>query len=118
MYYKQDDNSLIDQNAARELFKVNPQVLNFSRENPETGHIEQNFTAKYKGKRAEFTLSNEEIITKTIELFTLGSCQCFGVPFPIQDEDHIEIYSGIVLTKEFDLQTEPCNYNVLTTMQT
>jgi len=40
------------------------------------------------------------------------------VPFPIQDEDHIEIYRGVVMSKEFDFKKDYLNYNVITTMQT
>ena len=72
--------------------------------------------AHYDGKKTKFSIKPEEIITKTIELFTLGSYQTFGVPFPIQDEDHIEIYSGVVLSKEFDMKKDVCNYNVISTM--
>ena len=51
-----------------------------------------------------------------MELFTLGSYQTFGIPFPRKNEDHIEIYSGSVLNEEFDLRDDLSNYSAITSL--
>lgn len=55
---------------------------------------------------------------KTLELSTLGSYQTFGVAFPYQDENSIEIYTGAVLRQEFDLIKDPVNYTAITSIPT
>ncbi len=40
------------------------------------------------------------------------------MPFPRQDEDAIEIYTGVVLTQELDFVADTLNYSAVTTMLT
>jgi len=60
-----------------------------------------------KGKKVKMEVFPEDVTSHTVEIFTLGSHQVFGVPYPIKDEDHIEIYSGVVRSKDFDLLKDP-----------
>ena len=116
MYYKTQNENYggsrrLDHDEMREMFKINPLNLIYNQQG-------NDHRAQYKGKLVEFELGWSDIVTKSMELFTLGSCQTFGLPFPERNEDHIEIYSGSVLNEEFDLEKDPCNYNVITTMPT
>lgn len=78
----------------------------------------EDFRADYAGKLIKFQISWSEVETKSIELFSLGSFQSFGLPFTVKNEDHIEIYSGQVSAQEFDLQKDLLNYNILSQVPT
>lgn len=91
-YYYKDGDQRLNPEQIKEAVKIDPNELNYK----PTFLTEQDFVADYTGKQLAFQISWSEIDTKTIDLFTLGSFQCFGFPFSVRNEDHIEIYSGQV----------------------
>jgi hypothetical protein len=101
---------------SKAMFRIDPLAYKYYKQKGLEGQNE--FRALIKGNNWELDLNWSQIVTKSIELFTLSSFQTFGVALPVQDENSIELYSGQILRQQGDLLTTPCNYSAITTVGT
>ena len=118
MYYKIEGDyyggqRLLSHEETREVFRIDPMEAKYSYK----PYLQsEEFVTRIETRYFNFDLPWHDITVKSMELFTLGSYQTFGIPFPRKNEDHIEIYSGSVLNVEFDLRDDLSNYSAITSL--
>ncbi len=141
LYYRDLNNQLLSRDDAREIFKVQPLDLGFKalnnkfyqaefqtkKQKERTAELQSQLDKKIKqGLTADtvledypcYKIKSKEVSCESIELFQLGSFQVFGVPFPVKDNDNIEIGSGTVNTNQVDFIKDKLNYTAVTGMTT